>query len=89
MPDSIFSSAVCECGKKHLCTVDSYIIEKGAINKLPEFIKRYDAKKAFILADVNTYPQAGDKICALLDECGVDYSKYVFSQKSLGLPRLL
>ena len=83
MPDSIFSSAVCECGKKHLCTVDSYIIEKGAINKLTEFIKRYDAKKAFILADVNTYPQAGDKICALLDGCGVGYSKYVFSQKSL------
>ena len=83
MPDSIFSSAVCECGKKHLCTVDSYIIEKGAIKKLPEFIKRYDAKKAFILADVNTYPQAGDKICALLDGCGVGYSKYVFSQKSL------
>lgn len=83
MTGSIFSSAVCECGKKHLCTVDSYIIEKGAINKLPEFIKRYDAKKAFILADVNTYPQAGDKICALLDGCGVGYSKYVFSQKSL------
>ena len=50
---------------------------------MPEFIKRYNAKKVFILADVNTYPQAGDKICALLDGCGVGYSKYVFSQKAL------
>lgn len=84
MANTIISTTEkCECGKLHTCTVDDYTIGKGAVNKLPEYINKYGAKKAFIVADVNTYPIAGDKVCSLLDACGIAHSEYVFPQKEL------
>ena len=84
MANTIISTAErCECGKVHTCTVDDYTIGKGAVNKLPEYINKYRAKKAFIIADVNTYPLAGDKVCSLLDAHGIAHSEYIFPQKEL------
>ncbi|MBQ7292419.1 MAG: sn-glycerol-1-phosphate dehydrogenase [Clostridia bacterium] len=74
---------ICECGKRHVCTVDEYVISNGAVKTLPKYIKKYNAQKAFIIADVNTYPLAGDTVHSLLDENGIKYSEYVFPQKSL------
>ena len=68
----------CDCGKTHNTQVDDVIVEKGAIKRVPEVISRYGAKKAFILADENTYKAAGENVCAILDEEGVEYSKFVF-----------
>jgi glycerol-1-phosphate dehydrogenase [NAD(P)+] len=76
-------NATCKCGKVHSCTVDEYIIEKGAVDKLPDYAKKYRATKAFILADVNTYPIAGERVAALLDGCGIAHAEYVFPQKEL------
>lgn len=68
----------CACGKAHTAPIDEVIIEKGAINKLPDIIKNYGKKKAFILADKNTYKAAGEKVAALFDENGIAYKKFVF-----------
>ena len=68
----------CACGKTHDTQVDDVIIEKGAIKRVPEVIARYGAKKAFILADENTYKAAGEQVCAILEENNVAYSKFVF-----------
>ena len=77
------TTKLCACGKLHTKTVDDFITAKGAVNKLPEYIKSYNAKKAFIVADVNTYPLAGEKICALLDANGIGHAQYIFSEKNL------
>lgn len=74
---------ICECGKIHTCSLDDYVIGKGALEKLPEYAKRYGAKKAFVIADVNTFPVAGEKVLALLDGAGIAHTEYVFPQKSL------
>lgn len=72
----------CACGKTHKTNVDEVIIEKGAILRLPEVIRKYDAKKVFILADENTYKAAGEKVCSILEENKIAYSKYVYEGTS-------
>lgn len=74
---------ICKCGKIHKSSVDTVIAETGAIKYIPSEIKKYGAKKVFVLADVNTYKAAGEKICALLDENGISYSKYIFTSTAL------
>ena len=69
----------CSCGKIHSTQVDDVIIEKGAVRRVPEVLGRYQAKKAFVIADENTYKAAGKKVCAILEEHGIAYSKFVYS----------
>lgn len=78
-----FSSIKCECGKTHTASVDKIIVEKGAINKLPQLIAQYNAKKVFVLADKNTFMVAGEKVLGILDNAGIKYSKHVFMDSAL------
>lgn len=73
------NSDICECGKEHTVAVDEVIVGSGAIEKLPEVLKRYNAEKPFLLADCNTFAAAGEKVCKYLN----DYRKYVFAQDCL------
>lgn len=73
----------CECGKIHCVDIDDILIGKGVINRLPEFIDKYNAKKPFLLADCNTFPVAGELICKLLDDNFVSYTKYIFESNQL------
>lgn len=68
----------CTCGKKHATQVDDVIVGKGVIARLPEVIEECHAKKAFILADENTYKAAGEKVCNILMENAIPFSKFVF-----------
>jgi glycerol-1-phosphate dehydrogenase [NAD(P)+] len=54
------------------------IVEKGAIEKLPNLIQEAASKKAFILADKNTFIAAGERVCAILNNAGIHYAQYVF-----------
>lgn len=78
-----FSSVNCACGKKHVASVDKIIVESGAINKLPDIVKEYGAKKPFILADKNTYAVAGELVLSVLKNAGFNCSKYVFNKSAL------
>ena len=73
----------CRCGKAHKANVKDTIISKGAIAELPALVQKYCATRAFVVADVNTYPIAGDKICSLLEANGIPCSKHVFPDKRL------
>ncbi len=78
-----FEIANCPCGKKHIADIDDIIVENGAINRLPEVINGYGAKKVFVLADVNTYKAAGEKTVSILCENSVPFSSYVFQNTAL------
>lgn len=59
----------CACGHKHDVVVEDIIIEKGAVEKLPEIMKRpsfADKKNVVMLCDENTYEAAGRKVAELL-----------------------
>ena len=77
------SSEHCYCGKAHNATIDEIIIEKGAVQRLPEMIKKYSSKKPFILADLNTYEVAGKYVADILNREHIPYSEYIFKDKSL------
>ena len=78
-----FEIANCPCGKKHIADIDNIIVENGAINRLPEVINGYGAKKAFIPAYVNTYKAAGERTVSILCENSVPFSSYVFQNAAL------
>ena len=68
----------CACGRFHTADIDDVIVGKGVIQKLPEIIAKYNAKKPFILSDVNTYAAAGEAVCKVLKDAGINYTSYAF-----------
>lgn len=69
----------CSCGKTHTFST-KLVMGQGAIHKIPEIVKNYGAKKAYVLSDVNTYRAAGARVCALLEENGIAYTGYSFPE---------
>ena len=72
----------CACGKVHTVAVDEVVVGSGAVNRLPEFVRKY-GQKPFVVADVNTYAAAGEKVCGLLQAAEISYGSYVFREKAL------
>lgn len=59
---------------------ENIIVGKGILSQLPGLVKRVGAKKVFVLADKNTYRAAGERVCRLLAEAGISYSKYIIEE---------
>lgn len=57
------------------------VVGNGVIEQLPDLLKEWKCKKAFVVADSNTYIAAGEKVCALLGNNGIFYSKYILAQE--------
>ena len=72
----------CSCKKEHIFESE-VITGKGAINRLPEAIKKFNAKKVFIIADKNTFSVAGESICLMLTDSGTDFCSYVYDKDIL------
>lgn len=64
------------CGRVHTLSVDEVIIEKDAVSKLPAVLKRYGAKKIFVLSDRTTYSVAGETVCRLIENAGISCVSY-------------
>lgn len=72
-------------GKCHVCnkihSFDSKIfIGDGVINNLPEILGNLNLRKPFIIADKNTFKAAGETVEKVLENSGIDISKYVFKE---------
>ena len=81
--ESYLGSEQCVCGKVHDVAIDNVVFGKGASSRIPEFIKKYNCQKPFLLADRNTFTAAGNKVCDILKTNGISYSKYVFQNDHL------
>ncbi len=78
---SVFQkNLLCSCGKLHETAVDDVIVEKGAVNRLPELLERYGAVKPFILADGNTFAAASEQVCRILTSHDIPHTKYIFEK---------
>ena len=73
----------CSCGRRHDAPVDELLIGRGAISHLPRLIRNYGAGKVFLLADVNTFDAAGERVCRILEKDRIPYSSYIFPQSHL------
>jgi glycerol-1-phosphate dehydrogenase [NAD(P)+] len=70
----------CHCGKKHYVNLEDVLIEKGAIYKLPEILKKYNYKKVFIASDQNTYEAAGKYVEDIIKNSGVIYKCLIYKR---------
>ena len=75
-----FAEKKCGCGKSHYTPVPKIVCENGAINRVPQFVKDLNAKKAFIIADKNTFKAAGEKLVSALDGAGIAHNVYVYRE---------
>ncbi len=73
----------CPCGRDHISSIDEVVIGKGVLAQIPLFLQRYHCERPFLLADQNTFAAAGNLVCAILEEAGLPYQKYVFPQAHL------
>ena len=59
----------CSCGKTHSFT-GKILCGSGVLQKLPDCVSEFGAKRVFLLSDRNTYACAGEKACRLLTDAG-------------------
>ena len=72
----------CPCGKKHIFG-SKVITGAGSVEKLPEILKEFRAEKVFVLADVNTFRAAGERVLKILERNGISSSLYEFKNERL------
>lgn len=69
---SLTEKYTCEiCGRVHDSIVSDCFIEKDALRHLPEVVRKYNAKKPYVLCDLNTYKAAGERVVSILTENGI------------------
>ena len=56
----------CSCGRTHRCDIDLVDIGRGAIERLPESINKFE--NILLVADSNTYAVCGERVSALLGD---------------------
>ncbi len=76
-------NGVCQCGKVHSASVEEIAFGKGAIDRLGFFVNKYEAKKLFLLSDINTFAAAGERVCSTLDKHNIPYESYCFQDEHL------
>ena len=69
----------CICGKDHSVDIKKIIIEKGAINKVPEVAAPFRNGKLFLVADNNTYGVAGQAVEDMLKDEKFNVYSFVFN----------
>ena len=81
--DNYLGSKHCSCGREHDIAIDEVVVGKGAVQRLPEFVAKYAAKKPFVLADRNTWKAAGERVAEILRENGIAFSSYIYQAENL------
>lgn len=82
----------CSCGKKHIASIENIAIGKDALGKVPSFLAAQKLKdgsvltkedKIFLVADVNTWKVAGERVETMVKEAGYPVEAYVLPHKSM------
>ena len=78
-----FAKAECPCGKSHNIPLPQIVTGAGAINQIPNILQSAGVKKAFVLADKNTFEVAGKYVCEVLKHANISHSVYYFSTEKV------
>ena len=72
----------CKCGKEHVFSSE-VIVGEGVLKEIPKILKKFGAKKAFLVADKNTYAAAGRTVEELMKADEIAFASYVFQKDVL------
>lgn len=74
----------CECGRHHNSSrLRKVLIEENAINKIPNVLTELSISHPFLLMDHNTKAAAGDMVCDVLAEEGIEYQALVLQGEQI------
>lgn len=59
----------CACGKEHPIEVREILLNAGALDRLPELVRKYGGKRPVMVCDDNTYEAAGKRVEMLVPGC--------------------
>ncbi len=79
----------CPCGRRHYVPIKQVEIGPGALNKLPEAVRRLGYKRPWLLCDPITWKVAGERCQSLLREAGIEATAHIlenlgFDESTLG-----
>ena len=79
----------CDCGRRHYVPIRAVEIGPGVLNTLPDYVKRFQYRKPYILCDEITWKIAGQRCADLLQAAGIDACSHIlqhtaFDEATLG-----
>lgn len=72
----------CDCERKHSTAIQDVKVGSGVLGDIVDLMKKYDYKKAYIIADEITYNIAGKKVESILKEADISVIKHIFKAKN-------
>lgn len=72
----------CSCGRTHRADLKAAYIKKGALKELPEWLKRNQYEKVYLICDRVTIGIAGKKVKELLNASGLEVYLHVISHQA-------
>ena len=73
----------CSCGRVHSTDLKAIDIGRGALQRLPETLRRLGFHKVWLAADVNTWAAAGKKASSILGAAGFAHESFVLHDPEL------
>ena len=73
----------CACGRHHDTELKYLKIGPGAVQFLPEALKKLDVRKLFIVCDQNTHAAAWDRVQPELEKAGIPYTLHMLTGEHL------
>lgn len=76
------SEKKCSCGRVHDIPIKEVVIEKHAVNKIPNLMREItDYKKVYVVNDKNTKEAAGDEVSSILKKSGFEVEEILLTEK--------
>jgi glycerol-1-phosphate dehydrogenase [NAD(P)+] len=72
----------CSCGQMHRAALKAAFISKDALDRMPEWLKKNQYKKIYLICDNVTVSIAGEKVRDLLTSSGLEVHMHVISHLS-------
>lgn len=70
-------SVQCGCGKTHRCGIEDVVIEPGAVERLPDLLRKHAYEHICIVEDENTKKVLGDRVEELVRGTGCEVTRIV------------
>lgn len=73
----------CSCGRRHSCGVRQVTVERGAVSRVAETVRRFGGKRPFLIEDGNTHEAAGELVESLLEREGMPFTRFLFGNERI------
>lgn len=72
LEDYLATPLECSCGRTHYAPLNYVSVEKGALEKLPDILRRLEKTRPYLICDAITREITGDYCMELLRRAGID-----------------